>query len=146
MNERINMKDEKFMKLVERLRNRDQMKKYLALRYISATLQRDPGKIANLERENYWEIVNLVRDLSGSSQPSVRVEARVVLELLKKFDPNVEDSAPKCGECGAEISYKFRFCPSCGSALGEERLVCPVCRAERDPSWRLCPFCGEEFR
>ena len=140
------MRDEKIAKLVERLRNRDQMKKYLALRYLSATIQRDPGKLANLEKQSYWEIVNLVKDLSNSSQASIRVEAKIVLDLLKRFDPNIEVSAPKCPECGAEVSVKFKFCPSCGATLGEGRLACPVCRADRDPNWRLCPFCGEEFR
>jgi len=47
-----------------------------------------------------------------------------------------------CPSCGFENPEGFRFCGSCGSALGR---ACPNCGTENPDGFRFCGSCGQEL-
>ncbi len=47
-----------------------------------------------------------------------------------------------CPQCGANVSARFNFCPSCKFNL---RPTCPQCRREVQLSDRFCPHCASEL-
>lgn len=78
-----------------------------------------------------------------------------------------QESKIACPKCGASVSENAKFCPECGSAMGNvcpkcgasvkqgakfccecgSRLVgaCPKCGAEVSPGSKFCPECGEKL-
>jgi hypothetical protein len=46
-----------------------------------------------------------------------------------------------CTQCGALVSARFAFCPSCRCNL---RPTCPHCNREVSERFRYCPHCGYE--
>lgn len=44
-----------------------------------------------------------------------------------------------CRKCGAMVSSKFTFCPSCGAPA---RPTCPHCGKATEYGWTNCAFCG----
>jgi len=44
-----------------------------------------------------------------------------------------------CPQCGATVTSRFNYCPSCQCTL---RPNCPQCRREVSPEDRFCPHCG----
>ena len=73
--------------------------------------------------------------------------------LLSIFIPNaigiilyfiMRDPLPRtCGNCGATLRSKGAFCPSCGTALGNN---CPACHHPVEMNWAHCANCGAPLR
>jgi|GEM_PF-6142509 predicted amidophosphoribosyltransferase len=136
-------------KLIKKLENHDINRKYFALRYLAATLQRDPAKIAAISSTNeYRRIVTSVKELSSSPHPTVKMEAMAVLELLNQFDKETDDEETlSCPSCGAGISMVFSYCPKCGATIeAETSLSCQNCGKPVSSSMSFCPFCGEVLK
>lgn len=47
-----------------------------------------------------------------------------------------------CPKCGAQASAKAKFCPECGSKMGE---TCPKCGAAVKKGAKFCPECGQKL-
>jgi hypothetical protein len=47
-----------------------------------------------------------------------------------------------CTQCGALVSARFNFCPSCKCNL---RPTCPMCKHEVSDRDRYCPYCGSDL-
>ena len=47
-----------------------------------------------------------------------------------------------CPQCGATVSARFNYCPSCQCNL---RPACPQCKREVQPDARYCPNCASEL-
>jgi hypothetical protein len=48
-----------------------------------------------------------------------------------------------CPQCGAMVSARFNYCPSCQNNL---RPSCPQCRREVGASDRYCPNCAHDLK
>ncbi|MBI3682935.1 MAG: zinc-ribbon domain-containing protein [Acidobacteria bacterium] len=48
-----------------------------------------------------------------------------------------------CPKCGAAVSARFPFCPSCGTALAQ---TCPQCHRRLEPAWSHCAHCGASLQ
>ncbi len=46
-----------------------------------------------------------------------------------------------CTQCGALVSARYNFCPTCRCNL---RPTCPQCKREISDRDRYCPYCGAE--
>lgn len=47
-----------------------------------------------------------------------------------------------CPQCGAVVTARFNFCPSCKYNL---RPACPQCKREVRSDDKYCPYCAEEL-
>jgi len=47
-----------------------------------------------------------------------------------------------CPQCGAGVTARFCFCPSCKYNL---RPTCPQCKHEVRPDDKYCPYCAQEL-
>lgn len=51
-----------------------------------------------------------------------------------------------CGKCGAEVSEKDKFCPNCGTEIGESGgYVCSECGGDVSLDDKKCPKCGKDM-
>ena len=74
----------------------------------------------------------------------------VMWTLLAIFIPNAigiilyfimrDPPMRNCRKCGARVSGKFAFCPSCGEAATR---VCAACGQAIESGWSHCPKCGK---
>jgi len=46
-----------------------------------------------------------------------------------------------CSKCGAEVPAGSKFCPDCGSPVGQR--FCTNCGTQLSPDTRFCPNCGK---
>lgn len=60
-------------------------------------------------------------------------------------DPNGKPPAT-CASCGAQISDRAQFCPSCGRPVQKPRVVnCNRCGREIPAGAKFCPACGDAY-
>lgn len=63
--------------------------------------------------------------------------------VATKMNTNEKTEQPKnklkCVNCGAEVDEKQKFCPECGTKIGE---FCKNCGARLSKNQKFCPECG----
>ena len=63
--------------------------------------------------------------------------------VVTKMNTNEKTEQPKnklkCVNCGAEVDEKQKFCPECGTKIGE---FCKNCGARLSKNQKFCPECG----
>jgi len=52
----------------------------------------------------------------------------------------ITGEGPRCGRCGADLSWAVILCPRCGARLPFSATHCSECGATLH--WRRCPHCG----
>ena len=63
--------------------------------------------------------------------------------VSSKLDVNhtkQEDKKAKCKKCGSTVQEGLKYCPECGSKLGE---FCKKCGAKLSKRSKYCPECGQ---
>lgn len=55
---------------------------------------------------------------------------------------NAPEEKDTCPKCGASVKKGAKFCPECGSPMGN---VCPKCGASVGKDAKFCPECGQKL-
>lgn len=103
---------------------------------------------------------------TGTTDPSAEINDALILSIVTKCtaqkpkhryqtfnEVRIALSNPveevKCNSCGAAINKTAKFCPECGTPVGEAKKPvkesCPRCKKERQGNDRFCDNCGWDY-
>ncbi len=137
----------------------DKLKKRLLSRLMSVI---EPGiaSIMRSERISYTEFTERKADISarlkgkleeffaseyGLELCSFSVNGAIISDAdimaIEKKRDELGVGRKVCKKCGANVAVDAKFCPECGSVLGE--MYCSHCGAKLEPTDKFCSECGK---
>lgn len=141
--------------LLEKLNSKMVATRYMALKFISSSINLDQVDFIKVDMinpeftRNLVDIVELINEKDRDEM--VKHEASVCLtNLKKKLNPALMKDMPVCTSCGESVVISSRFCTKCGVDLKNQKWVsayklCEKCKNPVDPEWNVCSCCGNQL-
>lgn len=149
------LSDEERHHLLEKLNSKMVATRYMALKYITSSINLDQVDFIKMDQINPEFARNLVTTVEliyrKDRDEMVKREAGVCLEnLKKKFNPALMKDMPVCTSCGECVVISYCFCTKCGVDLKSQDWVstyklCEKCKNPVDPEWNVCSYCGNRL-
>jgi RNA polymerase subunit RPABC4/transcription elongation factor Spt4 len=149
------LSEEERRHLLEKLNSKMVAIRYMALKFITSSINLDQVDFIKMDLINpefTKNLVNIVEQICEKDRDEmVKREANVCLEIMKKkLNPALMKDMPVCTSCGERVVISYRFCTKCGVDIKNQNWVsayklCEKCKNPVDPQWNVCSYCGNQL-
>ncbi len=118
---------------------------------VRATVTTVPGQPPMVSTAYYAQGIGPVRQvLQVAGQELTVTLASTTVKPVQEAQAVPAPTVPgkiRCSKCGALADAGTKFCPQCGTKLGEPAAPtnCPKCNAKLPAGAKFCPACGEKI-
>jgi RNA polymerase subunit RPABC4/transcription elongation factor Spt4 len=149
------LSEEERRHMLERLGSKMNATRFMALKFISASINQneiDYAKMGIEMPEFTKSLLRIIEQLSEKDTDKlIKSAAGVCLTALKlKIDSSPRQDVHMCTTCGEKMVLSNRFCTKCGLELRSQKWasafkLCEKCQNAIDPRWIICSYCGNQL-